>query len=399
MTTLPDAAYMVALASLPGMWPTRLAALLGVHRPGHDSGPRRPAAEAWQWVLEGQALVDERIIARCQPDPSGLAIEWRAAATAADVLSIWRGYRRSDVKVAVLGETGYPSCLAADIRPPYFLYVRGDIAVFDGPRAAIVGTRRCSASGSDIAAEFGRQLAASGVRVVSGLAAGIDGAAHAGALSIPGGAPPIGVVAGGLDRPYPSRHRFLWRQVGTAGALLSEAPLGTPNESWRFPARNRVIAALADVIVVVESHKTGGSMITAEEALNRGRTVLAVPGPIRSPSSAGTNALLRDGAGPACDVDDILAALALTHAGLERPAAADPPDLPRPPPELAPILAAVDWAPTATEQVLIRTGRPPGEVTAALARLEIEGWVRSLGGWWERVNPPEGGFARPTVGG
>jgi DNA processing protein len=141
-------------------------------------------------------------------------------------------------------------------------------------------------------------------------------------------------------------------------------------------------------------------MITADEALARGRTILAVPGPIRSPSSTGTNALLREGAAPACDVDDILAALALE--GARRPPGwRDAPGEGNqgPPAELAPVLAAVDWAPTSTEQVLIRTGCSPGEVTVGLARLEMDGWVRALGGWWERVGPPRPGPAGPTVDG
>jgi DNA processing protein len=219
------------------------------------------------------------------------------------------------------------------------------------------------------------------------------------------------VVAGGLDRPYPARHRALWRQVGAAGVLLSEAPLGTPNDAWRFPSRNRVLAAIADVVVVVESHPTGGSMITADEALKRGRTVLAVPGPIRSPASAGTNQLFRDGAGPACETADILAALALHHAGpmlltpvaqaacasapASSPASASVPLSP----ETVVVFEAVDWSPTSTQQVLARTGMSLGTVAAALARLEMGGRVRGLGGWWERISPPGAVHGGPTLDG
>jgi DNA processing protein len=243
---------------------------------------------------------------------------------------------------------------------------------------------------------------------VSGLALGIDGAAHAGALAARAAAPegragpPVGVVAGGLDRPYPARHRILWREVAAAGVLFSEAPLGTTNESWRFPARNRILAALADVIVVVESHASGGSMITADQGLLRGKTVLAVPGPIRSPSSAGSNRLFSEGAGPACDTADILAALALARpmdgpgvARRESNAARDVDTRPAPDPLGAAVLAAVDWAPTATETVLARTELSPGDVAARLATLEIDGWVRGASGWWERLGPGP----PPSVGG
>ena len=177
------------------------------------------------------------------------------------------------------------------------------------PRVAIVGTRRCTRYGFDLARELGADLAAAGVQVVSGLALGIDGAAHRGALDAAGGAPPIGVVASGLDVVYPrappaavggGRHR---------GSLLSECPLGTAPEAWRFPARNRIIAALADAVVVVESAGAGGSMYTVEEALARDRPVLAVPGSVRSAASAGTNRLLAEGAGVARDADDVLAAI------------------------------------------------------------------------------------------
>jgi DNA processing protein len=386
--TLPDLAYLAALAALPEMWPTRLAALLGVSR-AEAAPPRRAAAGVWHDLLEGRPVNESW----CRGDPQPIVAGWRHAAAAADPTAIWRGYRSAGVRLLVLGEPGYPDCLRADVRPPYFLYARGNVAAVDGPRAAIIGTRRCSPSGREIAAQFGRELAAAGARVVSGLALGIDGAAHAGALAAADGAPPIGVVAGGLDRPYPVRHRHLWDEVAAAGLLLSEAPLGTPNEAWRFPARNRIIAALADVVVVIESHAGGGSMITADEALARGRTVLAVPGPIRSPASAGTNSLLRDGAGPACDVADVLAALSLHHAAPRQAEVPAPPE-----PELAPILEAVDWSATSIEQVMLRTGQPPGVVAAALARLEMGGWISGSGGWWQRTDARGNAGEARTVG-
>src|SRR5204862_1786721 len=145
---------------------------------------------------------------------------------------------------------------------------------------------------------------AAGVAVISGLALGIDGAAHAGALEADI-APPIAVVGSGLDVIYPWRHRALWGAVEKQGVVLGEAPLGAAPEPWRFPARNRIVAALADVVIVVESRETGGSMHTVAEALRRDRPVFAAPGPVRSPTSTGTNRLLRDGAQVVCDATDV----------------------------------------------------------------------------------------------
>jgi DNA processing protein len=255
----------------------------------------------------------------------------------------------------------------------------------DRRRIAVVGTRRCTAYGLDVARDLGRGLAEAGVTVVSGLALGIDGAAHEGALVAgAGAAPPVGVVGSGLDVVYPRRHRQLWRRVAEAGALLSEAPPGAPPEAWRFPKRNRILAGLSDVVVVVESHATGGSMSTVRAAIDRGITVMAVPGSVRSPSSAGTNGLLADGVAPVTDVGDVLVALSLEGAGatapLLAPTSAEIDD--------DPVLAAVDWTPTATEEVLRRTGLSVPDAATQLTRLEVRGLVRRRGGWWERVVPP-----------
>jgi DNA processing protein len=390
--SLPEEAWLVALVHLPAMWPTRLAALLGLHRGRWGNAPvapERTAADAWRWLREGNALHDPRLMARCQPRPDVVMESWRTAAAGTDPNRLLGDYRAAGVVLSVLGASDYPPALANDHAAPYLLATTGSVAALDRPRVAVVGTRRCTPMGRDIAHQFGCELAASGVSVVSGLALGIDGAAHVGALSVQG-APPVGIVAGGLDRPYPSRHRALWRHLARRGLLVSEAPLGTPSEAWRFPARNRILAALADVVVVVESHEGGGSMITAEQALDRGTPVLAVPGPIRSAASAGTNRLFREGAGPACDTADILTALGLVTAGTgtwPSTTIACVPDDRRPPGAGDPVLAAVDWAPTSTETVLARTGMAPPEVATALALLEIDGWVRGRGGWWERIGP------------
>lgn len=354
MTALPPEAFAAALAALPGIGPARLVTLLA---------PGDPEA-AWR-----------RVAAERRPRPGDEV-----------VAAGWAALQAAGVQVTVLGRPGYPPALAGDPEAPAVLFARGDVGAIEGRRVAIVGTRTCTRYGRDVAFELGRDLAANGVRVVSGLALGIDGAAHAGALSAaaPAG-PPVAVVGSGLDVVYPRHHDRLWRQVGEAGVLLSEAPLGAAPEAWRFPVRNRIIAALAEVVVVVESPHAGGSRYTIDAAMARDRPLLAVPGPVRSPASDLPNALLSEGCHPARDALDVLVALDLApHATM---ASAPPRADPRPPPDPtgAAVLDALGWERASFEQVVVATGRSPAEVGVALAHLERDGFVVGSGGWWERV--------------
>ena len=251
---------------------------------------------------------------------------------------------------------------------------------------ALVGTRAPTRYGIGVAAQFGADLAAAGVSVVSGLALGIDGAAHEGACGA--GAPPIGVVAGGLDDPYPRRHARLWERVAARGVVVSESPAGVRTEKWRFPVRNRLLAALSDVVVVVESRHHGGSRHTVDAAVARGVPVGAVPGSIRSATSEGTNALLADGAFPVCSYGDILVALSL--AGADGPAAdvtdGAPPDRP-PGPDAGP---AGLRRPVAGPGVTRRPGpgdgsRPRRPSAVAWSASPRPAWPGTSGGWWERA--------------
>jgi DNA processing protein len=295
------------------------------------------------------------------------------------VEAVWEAHLRAGVWVALAGGPAFPAALATDPDPPAVLFGRGDPDVLDGRRVGIVGSRRCTRYGRDLAHELGRDLAAEGVRIVSGLALGVDGAAHRGALGA-GAAPPVAVVGSGLDVVYPRSHADLWEEVARCGLLLSEAPLGARPEPWRFPVRNRVIAALSEVVVVVESAEKGGSRHTVEAAMARDRPVMAVPGSVRSPVSAYPNGLLADGCHPARDAVDVLVALGLTSAG--RVAVDDR----RPPgPEEAPVLDALGWEPATFDDLCARTGRTPGQVGVALARLQGGGWVAERAGWWDRV--------------
>jgi DNA processing protein len=373
---LPAEAFAVALAGLPGMGPSRLAALLAA----------APPSVAWAQVTEGHAWSDARLRRALGPVPTKVTGAWRQAAGHVDLADVWQRLLTLGIAVDLLGSATYPSVLAGDVEPPAVLFHQGTTSVIDGPRVAIVGTRRCSSTGVGLAFELGRDLAAAGVAVVSGLAAGIDGAAHRGARAADG-APPIGVVGSGLDVVYPRGQTTLWRAVADAGVLLSEAPPGAAPSRWRFPARNRIIAALADLVIVVESHRRGGSLHTVDEADRRAIDVLAVPGSVRNPAAAGTNELLAEGRAPVCSVDDVLVALGL-GAGRRGGPSADR----RAQPEATdrPVLEAVGWQPATLDHLVLRTGLDLGRLALALDRLCAAGWVARHGGWYERVAAPAG---------
>ena len=355
-------AFAAALAGLPGISGRPLANLLTTHG--------SPMA-AWEFLRSG----------------GGPQLTWVIEARAVSVEAIEAVHADAGIAVLVTGDDRYPARLAADHQAPPVLFVKGQPEHAGvTPAVAVIGTRRCTHAGREVAAELGRDLAAAGVCVVSGLALGIDGAAHEGALSA-GGCPPVGVVGSGLDVVYPARHRSLWERVGAAGALLSEVPLGVRPAPWRFPMRNRVIAALADAVVVVESNATGGSMHTVAAACARSVPVLAVPGPVRSPASAGANALLADGCPPARDATDVLVALGLNSASSARDPSTMTADEPMEGVD-GEVLRAVDWAPTTVDSVVLRTGLQPAKVAAALGRLEMAGHIYGDRGWWERQKAP-----------
>ncbi|HWH35018.1 MAG TPA: DNA-processing protein DprA [Acidimicrobiales bacterium] len=192
---------------------------------------------------------------------------------------------------------------------------------------------------------------------------------------------PAAVVGSGLDVVYPRGNAELWARVAGAGCVMSEYPLGTPPAPWRFPARNRIIAALADVVVVVESRETGGSMHTVDAALERDRPVMVVPGPVRSPASAGTNDLLVAGSAAVRDAADVLAVLGLDAAASGR---GRPDTRPSPTPAGAAVLDALGWEPATLEMVAGRCRQSLGAVATEMAALERDGWVGRQGSWFER---------------
>jgi DNA processing protein len=332
-----------------------------------------------------------------------------------------RHHRRHGVRVLLPGGAGYPSDLVGDPGAPAVLFALGDPGAIEGhPRVAVVGTRSATPYGRQVASELAADLSAAGVVVVSGLARGIDGAAHAGVVRArsTGSAPPVAVVGTGLDVVYPASNRELWEAVATTGAVLSESTLGTPPHPRVFPARNRIIAALSDVVVVVECHRDGGSLYTVEAAARRSVPVCAVPGSVRSRASDGTNALLVDGCAPVRDASDVLVAVSLARTGVDhragtgdtgRPGSAGPGRrhalltgrravrtgrVPTEPHQRA-VWEAVDPTPTAFETILIRTDLPVAAAAEACDRLVEGGLLEGGAGWWSRA---DGSGRLPTDG-
>jgi DNA processing protein len=290
---------------------------------------------------------------------------------------------------AVCGHSrAYPPLLSDLHDPPAVVFARGQFEALDRlqeePAVAIVGTRNPSPYGVEVAYSLGRGLGAARVPVVSGLALGIDATAHRGCLD--GNGLPVAVLAGGTDVVYPRRHRRLHQRVSETGIVLSEFPPGTPPYRWSFPARNRIMAGVARMTVVVEAADPSGSLITTDFARDLGRSVAAVPGPVTSRFARGTNGLLKDGAVPITGTEDVLDEL--FGAGV-RPAVQQ--ENPEPEPEgqvLARVLEAAEKTGSVTA-IAQATRLSTAEARAALARLEADGYLvrHSLEGW-DRALPP-----------
>jgi len=280
----------------------------------------------------------------------------------------------------------YPTGLRDAADAPWALIGRGDPALLGElePEAVVtvVGARRASSYGREIARELGRELAATGIVVVSGLAFGIDGCAHRGALDA---GLTVAVLGGGADTPYPAAHRSLWRRICESGLVLSEQPPGAIAWRWSFPARNRIMAALAGMTVVVEAAERSGSLITADLAADLGRDLGAVPGPVSSRASAGPNNLLAGGACLVRDAQDVLDAM--LGPGAQRVEKAGMPlD-----PELLEILEAVERGEDTCDAIAIALDLSGADAASALSRLEMLGYVScSMVGVYSRtlLQPP-----------
>jgi len=343
------------LASLPLITPPRIRRML--------EGCGDPVA-ALAEVRAGRAA---RFIGRCEEtDPATLAISWRELA---ESRTVERLLRERDTRVWIADDEGYPIPDPLPDRPRVLLGEGERPDAFDAARVAVVGSRAATPHG----------LADAGVTVVSGLAIGIDGAAHEGALDA--GGLTVGVVATGLDVTYPRRQRDLYQRVREQGLVVSEHGYGVEPLPERFPPRNRIIAALADVVVVVEAGPRGGALITARHALEYARDLFVLPGSRRNPVALGCNALIGDGAEALLDPGDVLIALGRggTRPGRWRPSSSDSPS----DRDEAAVLRALGGDPATAEDLERHTKMGPARLGGALTRLERAGLVRRLRGlWW-----------------
>jgi len=278
------------------------------------------------------------------------------------------------ITVLTWEDTAYPRRLKEIEQPPPVLYLRGELQVEDDWAVAVVGTRRLTPYGRQVAQEVASTLARNGVTVVSGLARGVDAVAHQAALSA--GGRTLAVLGNGVDIVYPPEHRRLAEQIIAQGALLSDYPPGTQPDAANFPPRNRLISGLGMAVVIIEAGKTSGALITAAFAADQGRDVFAVPGNITALQSQGTNRLIRDGARPLLDPQEILEALDLTMVAEQRTARVV---LPTDPIE-AQLFTVLGQEPLHIDEIRGRTDLPIEKVTAALALMELKGMVRQVGG-------------------
>jgi DNA processing protein len=342
---MADLVNLVALSLLP-FWRWRLAA------------ERLRAGAAPGAVLD--ALADAR-----RPETTPAALRARAGRAAA------RG-AATGLQPIAWGEGPYPDALTAIVDPPFVLWVSGRADALAGPAVALVGSRAASEYARAVASRLGADLAAAGVVVVSGLARGVDAAAHQGALD--GGGRTIAVCGAGADVVYPREHARLARAIGASGAVVSELAPGTPPQPQFFPLRNRIISGLSRAVVVVEAGEKSGSLITARSALDQGRDVMAVPGSVLGDRNRGAHALLRDGAKIVETADDILEELGVgIGAGARRAGRGAAPD--------EPLLACLPEGETCDlDAIAARSGLDAARLLPRLLALELAGAVRRAGG-------------------
>ena len=361
------------LANAPGVGPRTLQRLIA-----HFGNPARVlAADAQSLAAAGaRASAVSGIRAPCL-DTVDAAFEWMQG---------------EDTHILVPSDPCYPSALAELPDAPAVLYVRGDLQALSDPQLAIVGSRNPTPSAVETTRDLARHLSACGLTVTSGLAIGIDGAAHEGALL---GGRTIAVMGTGPDRVYPARHRDLARRISAQGALVTELPPGAGPRAEHFPRRNRIISALSVGTLVAEAALRSGSLITARYAAEQGREVFAIPGSIHNPLARGCHALIKDGAKLVETADDIFQELASVlrpftlrtppAATVESEAADHPPgggaggvghDK-----DYRQLLTAMGHDPVSADVLIQRTGLPANDISSMLLLLELEGYVSSsLGG-------------------
>ncbi len=359
----PETRDLLALHLLPGLGPRLTAALL--ERFGSAGAVLRASAAQLQEVPHiGSKLAGDLV--RSMQD--------------LDVAAELERMERHQVRLLALGGADYPASLATIPDPPHLLYVRGSLHEQDANAVAVVGSRQCTSYGRRVAERLAGDLARAGFTVVSGLARGIDGCAHRGALAA--GGRTLAVLAGGLSRIYPPEHADLAEEVRASGALVSEAAMTMEPMAGMFPARNRIISGLSRAVVIVEAAQRSGALITATHAAEQGRTVFAVPGAVDSPASDGTNELIRKGAILIRGVQDVLEELhgvsaMAGSAPAPAPPAAMPPGLDQVQQRLWQFLAE---QPRHLDEMVQQLGLTVPQVSGALLTLEMKRAVRRLPG-------------------
>ncbi|MFO1320871.1 MAG: DNA-processing protein DprA [Burkholderiales bacterium] len=305
---------------------------------------------------------------------------WHAGADEHEVQRAIEWVTHTGHHIVTLDDPRYPKPLLQTADPPALLYVRGDVDLLDRPMIAIVGSRNASPAGAETARTFASALSAAGLTVVSGLALGIDSAAHRGGLEAKGST--VAVTGTGPDLVYPARNRSLAHDIAASGAIVTEFPLGTPPQSSNFPRRNRIISGLCRGVLVVEAALRSGSLTTARLAAEQGREVMAIPGSIHSPVSRGCHSLIKQGAKLVESAEDVLEELgwSTADAGSSRtPATDEPPH--------DPLLHALGFDVCDLETLAARLGAPAQDVMARLLTLELEGRIAALpGGRYQRIS-------------
>ena len=292
----------------------------------------------------------------------------------ADLDKLWDQMEAKGISILIELDEDYPKRLKEVDQPPPVLYTQGKIAADDEWSVAIVGTRRVTAYGRQVAEDIAGRLARNGLTIISGLARGVDSIAHQAALNA--GGRTIAVLGSGLDRIYPPENRHLAEQIMANGALISEFSPNTPPEASNFPQRNRLISGLSLAVIVIEAEIKSGALITAAFAADQGREVFAVPGNITSPGSMGTNRLIQNGAHPLLGAEQVLEILELSMVAEHRSArVALPSDALE-----AQLFETLGEEPLHIDEIINRTEIPVEKVTATLALMELKGMVRQVGG-------------------
>ncbi len=351
-----DKRYWIGFNLVKGIGAVRMRALLAYF----DS-----LGDAWN------APAEQLQEAGLSPRLAESAVNLRAKV---DLEKIWNQIHKQGISVLTWDDELYPPRLKEIEQPPPVLYARGEITLDDHYAVAIVGTRRVTPYGRQIAEDLAAFLAGQGITVVSGLARGVDAVAHSAALKA--GGRTIAVLGSGVDKIYPPEHLQIAEKMMKQGAVVSDYAVGTPPESANFPPRNRIIAGLSMATVVVEAGETSGALITAEFAAEQGREVFAVPGSILAPQSKGANKLIQQGAHPLLSPQDLTQALNLTRTGDFKAARkAIPADALE-----AQLLAALGAEPVHVDEIRNATGLPIEKVSATLTLMELKGMVRQVGG-------------------